>query len=53
MHLLKIQKMRPMLSKLKISFSKKIEINDIIVKNIFSALKNIWKNSREKDKRVS
>ena len=44
--------MRPMLSKLKIHVNKKIERNATIVKNIFSALNSIGKNSREKDKRV-
>ena len=53
MHLLKMQKMRPMLSKLKIHVNKKLEKNAIIVKNIFSSLNSIGKNSREKDKRVS
>ena len=52
-HLLKIQKIRPMLSKLKIRVNKKLEENDIIVKNLFSALNSIGKNSREKDKRAT
>ena len=50
-HLLKMQNMRPMLSKLKICVNKKLERNVIIVKNLFSALNSIGKNSREKDKR--
>ena len=53
MHLLKMQKMRPMLSKLKIRVNKKLERNAIIVKNLFSALNSIGKNSREKDNRVA
>ena len=53
MHLLKTQKMRPMLSKLKIHVNKKLEINAIIVNNIFSALNSIEKNSRDKDKRAA
>ena len=53
MHLLKMQKMRPILSKLKIRVNKKLERSAIIVKNIFSALNSIGKNSREKDKRAS
>ena len=53
MHLLKMQKMRPILSKLKIRVNKKLERNVIIVKNLFSALNSIGKNSREKDKRDS
>ena len=53
MHLLKMQKMRPMLSKMKMCFNKKLERNVIIVKNIFSALNSIGENSREKDKRTS
>ena len=48
-----MQKMRPMLSKLKIRVNKKLERNAVIVKNIFSALNSIEKNSREKDKRAS
>ena len=52
MHLLKMQKMRPMLSKLKIHVNKKLERNAIIVKNLFSALNSIGKNSKEKDKRA-
>ena len=42
-----------MLSKLKIHVNKKLERNAIIVKNLFSALNSIGKNSREKDKRVA
>ena len=53
MHLLKMQKMRPMLSKLKIRVKKNLERNAIIVKNLFNALNNIGKNSREKDKRAA
>ena len=53
MHLLKMQKMRPILSKLKICVNKKLERNVVIVKNLFSALNNIGKNSRENNKRVS
>ena len=53
MHLLKKQKMRPILSKLKICVNKKLERNVIIVKNLFSALNSIGINSREKDKRVA
>ena len=53
MHLLKMQKMRPMIFKLKISINKKLEINAIIVKNIFSAINSIGKNSREKDNRAT
>ena len=53
MQLLKMQKMRPMLSKLKIRVNKKLERNVIIVKKIFSALNSIGKNSREKDNRVA
>ena len=45
--------MRPILSKLKICVNKKLETNVIIVKNLFSALDRIGKNSREKDKRVA
>ena len=45
--------MRSMLSKLKIHVNKKLERNVIIVKNLFSALNSIGKNSREKDKRAS
>ena len=52
-HLLNMQKMRPILSKLKICVNKKMERNAIIVKNIFSSLNNIGKNSREKDKRAA
>ena len=52
MHLLKMQKMRPMLSKLKIHVNKKWERNTIIVKNFFNAVNSIGKNSREKDKRA-
>ena len=48
MHLLKMQKMRPMLSKLKICVNKKLERNAIIVKNLFSALNSIERNSRKK-----
>ena len=47
MHLLKMQKMRPMFSKLKIRVNKKLERNAIIVKNLFNALNSIGKNSRE------
>ena len=53
MHLLKMQKMRPMLSKLKIHVNKKFERNVIIVKNLFSALNSIGKNSREKDNKAT
>ena len=53
MHLLKMKKMRPMLSKLKIHVNKKLERNLIVVKNHFSSLNSIGKNSREKDKRAS
>ena len=53
MHLLKMQKMRPMLSKLKIHVNKKLERNVIIVKNLFSSLNSIGKNSREKDNRAT
>ena len=53
MHLLKMQKMRPMLSKLKIHVNQKLERNDIIVKNLFSSLNSIEKNSREKDNRAT
>ena len=53
MHLLKIQKMRPMLSKMKICVNKKLERNVIIVKNHFNALNSIGKNSKEKDKRAA
>ena len=53
MHLLKMQKMRPMLSKLKIRVNKKLERNAIIVKNLFSALNSVGKNSREKDNRAA
>ena len=45
--------MRPMLFKLKIHVNKKLERNVIIVKNLFSALNSIEKNSREKDKRAT
>ena len=45
--------MRPMLSKLKIHVNKKMESNIIVVKNHFSALNSIEKNSREKDKRAA
>ncbi|WP_044909114.1 hypothetical protein, partial [[Clostridium] innocuum] len=51
--LLKMQKMRPVLVKLKISVNKKMERNAIVVKNLFNALNSIGKTSREKDKRVS
>ena len=47
MHLLKMQKMRPMLSKLKIHVKKKLERNVITVKNLFSALNSIEKHSRK------
>ena len=53
MHLLKMKKMIPMLSKLKICVNKKLERNAIIVKNLFSSLNNIGKNGKEKDKRAS
>ena len=53
MHLLKMQKMRPMLSKLKVRVNKKLERNAIIVKNLFSALNSIGKNSREKDNKAA
>ena len=53
MYLLKMQKMRPMLSKLKIRVNKKLERNAIIVKNLFSALNSVGKNSREKHNRVA
>ena len=53
MHLLKMKKMRPMLSKLKICVNKKLERNAISVKNLFDALSSIGKNSREKDKRAA
>ncbi len=53
MHLLKMQKMRPMLSKLKIRVNKKLERNAIIVKNLFSALNSIGKDSKEKDNRAA
>ena len=53
MHLLKMQKMRPILSKLKIRVNKKLERNAIIVKNLFSALNSIGKNSREKDNKAT
>ena len=45
--------MRPMLSKLKMRVNKKLERNVIIVKNLFSALNSVGKNSREKDNRAS
>ena len=45
--------MRLMLSKLKIPINKKLEINVIIMKNLFSALNSIGKNSREKDNRAA
>ena len=51
MDLLKMQNMRPILFKLKIHVNKKLERNAIIVKNLFSALNSIGKNSREKDNR--
>ena len=53
MHLLKMQQMRPMLSKLKIRVNKKLERNAIIVKNLFNALNSIGKTSKEKDKRAA
>ena len=53
MHLLKMQKMRPMLSKLKIRVNKKLKKNSIIVNNLFSALNSIEKNSKEKGKRAT
>ena len=53
MHLLKMKKMRPMLSKFKIHVNKKLKRNAIIVKNLFSALNSIGKNSREKDRRAA
>ena len=53
MHLLKMQNMIPMLSKLNIHVNKKLERNVIIVKNLFSALNSIGKNSREKDNRAA
>ena len=50
MHLIKMRKMRHMLSKLKIRVNKKMERNVIIMKNLFITLNSIKKNSREKDK---
>ena len=50
MNLLKMQKMRLVLSKLKICVNNKMERNVIIVKNLFSALNSIGKNSRETNK---
>ena len=43
MHLLKMQNLRPMISKLKIHVKKNLEINAIIVKNLFNALNSIGK----------
>ena len=51
--LLKMQKMRPLLAKLKIRVHKKTEKNNIIVKNIFNALKSIGKTNKKKDKRAA
>ena len=45
--------MRPLLSKLKIHVNKKLERNFIIVKNLFTALNSIGKNSKENDKRAT
>ena len=45
--------MRPILSKLNIHVNKNLERSAIIVKNLFSALNNIGKNSKEKDKRAT
>lgn len=53
MRLLKMQKMRPMLVKLKIRVNKKMERNAIVLKNIFNALNSIGKTRREKNKRVA
>ena len=53
MHLLKMQKMRPMLSKLKIGVNKKLERNFTSVKNLFSDLNSIGENSKEKDNRTA
>ena len=51
--LLRMQKLRPVLSKLIICVNKKIGINVIIVKNIFSALNSIGKRSRDKGKTIA
>ena len=48
-----MQKMRPLLAKLKIHVHKKTEKNNIIVKNLFNALKSIGKTNKKKDKRAA